>query len=95
MKSEVNSLKLDATRSHTVLREDNTFHPELPQLPCKERNTTGYKNHDNCVIQMNQLVKGNIAFPGTQTWRKKNYYRGSNNNDDKNKSSLNCTLKND
>ena len=54
----------------------------LTELPCKERNTIGYKSHDDYVIQANQLVKGNAASPGTQTWEKKittHFYIGSNN----------------
>lgn len=40
-----------------------------------------YRSHDDYVIQGNQLVRGNTAFPCTKTW-KKNYYMGSNNNGD-------------
>lgn len=66
----------------------------MPQvlLSCKggtlsslaERNTMGYRSHDDYVSQGNQLVRGNTAFPRTKTWKKKkkNYYMCSNNNGD-------------
>lgn len=96
LKSEI-TIVYHTTICHKVKYHCKGWAAHLTKLPCKERNTIGYKSHDDYVIQVNHLVKGNTALPRTETWEKiiTYFYMGpSDNEDDENDSSLNYSFKN-